>query len=226
MSAGIYITKTGFRLTVWDGEIRQYVDKPIRSILHHLREGCIIEDGVTLGQIIEHVGSNNVLAAIVGEMAWADVAAFRAEVVKPCAEPSDLKWIEISRHIEINADEFKRVTHIDDSLNVSGCNDEQNNWAIDFTPVNEMRDVPVKLNTRVQIRDWREIGEDGLKVIAEGDTWFSLLEVLTELFYEISFHGSPSDRNEKFGELLQAVEEVKNGTAETVPFKPLDETVQ
>lgn len=51
MSAGIYITKTGFRLTVWDGEIRQYVDKPIRSILHHLREGCIIEDGVTLEHI-------------------------------------------------------------------------------------------------------------------------------------------------------------------------------
>lgn len=205
----IYITKTGFRKTEWDSSVRQYVDVPIRSILHELRYACEIEEGVTLGDIFTAVGESEALCLIIGEWSWCNCEAFHKEIKKP-GIPSDLKWIEISRCAEIEQDGTFQV-----NLNVSGRDGTDTFWGIDFTPINELRDLPVKLSEKLQVVDFR--GEEFKREELKNDC-FSLLDVLGELYFEVSFHGSPEDRNEKMGELMDAVKAIKDGTATLVPF--------
>lgn len=214
----IYLTKNGFRKNEWNGEIRQYEDVAIESILHELRGACCIEQGVTLGDIFAAVEQSEPLCVILGEWAWCNCAAFHKEIRRPSAATSTLKRIALSRTAEIEKDgEFTF------GLDVDGRDDTETRWAIDFTPVNELRELPVTLEATFTLWDWR--ADEPIKQELKTDC-YSLLEVLGELYYEVSFHGSPADRNDKHAELVDAVQSVKDGTAKLVPFELLKDTVQ
>lgn len=213
----IYLTKNGFRKNEWNGEIRQYEDVPIESILSELRGACRIEEGVTLGDIFAAVEQSEPLSHILGEWAWCDCSAFHREIKRP-ALPSDLKWIAISRTAEIDKDgEFNF------GLDVNGRDGTETRWAIDFSPVNELRDLPVRLEPIFTLWDWRS--EEPTKQDLRTDC-YSLLEVLGELYFEVSFQGSPESRNEAKADLDEIAESVRNGTAKTVPFSSLKDSVQ
>lgn len=221
MSAGIYITKSGFRCTEWDSTVREYVDRPIRFIYHELRTVCHIEPDVTLGDIIRLVANNPALVLLIGEFSWCNVAAFAKELEKSCVKPSDLKWIEISRGIKINdryGDHGEYPGDIVDFIDVLGRDDSETRWALDFTPVNEIAHLLVRLAPTVILRNYRNI-KDGVVEEISGETNYSLLEVLTEIFYEISFHGSPADRDEVSAEVLNMVKQIESGETRTVPLE-------
>ena len=83
-------------------------------------------------------------------------------------------------------------------------------WAVDAQPMNNIADLPVRLNKNFKI----ENGDD-FTYIAEG--WkreFTLLEALNALLYEISFFGGPEDRDEFLDMLGGRMEEIKNMTPE------------
>lgn len=213
----IYLTKNGFRKSEWNGEIRQYEDVPIKSILRELRGACQIEEGVTLADIFAAVEQSEPLCVVLGEWAWCNCAAFHKEIKRPSTGTA-LKWIEISQTAEIDKDgEFQF------GLDVSGRDDSDTTWAIDFTPVNDLRDLPVKLANTFTLWDWRtdEPEKQKLKVDC-----YSLLDVLGELYFEVSFHGSPEDRNERGNELAEIVKEVEDGTAKLVPWEEFKDTIQ
>lgn len=230
MSERVWITKTGFRAMEWNGNIREYVDKPITNIFHEFRTACHIEDNVTLGDIIKIVGSNKKLSDFVGSYAWANVQAFYQEVSKEPVKKSNLKWIEISRSVEI-CSLFKgdqgNAGEIQDSISVSGRDDSETVWAIDLSPVNEISHCIVRINPEVKVYDSRKTVSEGYKEVATGHGCFTLQEVLTEIFFEISFLGSPSDRDEVAANLKQTIEDIESGKAKTVPFEfPDKETIQ
>src|SRR5581483_34510 len=216
MSDTIFITKHGFRREKWDGEIRQNVEVPIKDIVHELRVACEIEQGVTLGDIFKAVSQHELLMYVIGSFAWCRPEAFHKEAEKP-AVPSDLHFIELVKHIEI--DQFGADAHVD--VHGVGPNDSGeivNNWSIELTPVNELASVPVRLDPNVKVlKDYQEI--------ASAPSCFSLFEVLQEIYFEISFHGSPQDRQEFADEMALRVKEIKSGEAKLVPFD-LKETVQ
>jgi hypothetical protein len=213
----IYLTKGGFRKNEWNGEIRQYEDVPIKSILAELRGACRIEEDVTLGDIFAAVEQSEPLCLILGEWAWCDCSAFHREVKRP-GSASSLKWIEIARTAEIEKD-----GEIQFGLDVRGRDETDTMWAIDFTPVNELRDLPVKLASEFTLWDWR--GEEPAKQALKVDC-YSLLDVLGELYYEVSFHGSPADRNERGCELAEMAKAVKDGTAKLTPWNPSKDLIQ
>jgi len=225
MSGGLWIGKSGFRATEWDSTERAYVDKPIRSLFHELRSVCHIEDGVTLGDIIEFVVRNSKLSELVGEYSWCDVDAFVKESRRPCIKPSELKYVELTRTIEIDADRMGTILGINDSIDVHGRDESDTHYALDFSPVNEIAHLPVRLAPNVTILDWRTaFTESKVTTVAEGETCFTFLEIITELFYEISFHGSPEQRDEFAGDLLEVKRQVDSGEAKLVPWeKVIDE---
>jgi hypothetical protein len=218
----IYITKSNLRATSWDSDLRQDVDCPIPHPFHCLRLACHIEPNVTLKDIIRLVAQSPDLSKLVGEYSWADVQAFAVEVEKPTLKKSDLSYIEISKSFELGDPSPGYET-----LDVHGIDEKEPEalYALDFTPVNELADLPVRLNPNISIQDWRII-EDGEVKIEKFETCFSLLEILTEIFFEISFHGSPQSRDERSGELQEMVKEIEDGTAKLVPFDLGKYTIQ
>lgn len=228
MAEGVFITASGFRATKWDGDVREYVDKPINHIFHELRSACYIESGVTLRNIIENVGRIPELAMLIGQYSWCDVDAFVSEIRKPTPKPSDLKRIEINALLEIEQPYNGELPDIHIGLDVYGRDDSDTRWAIELTPVNELAELPVVLNRTIAIHDWRnwELRPDKNLKVDEGQYCFTLLEVLSQIFFEISFHGSPHERDVFASDLKQTVEDIESGKAKTIPWEPEKETIQ
>jgi hypothetical protein len=67
-----------------------------------------------------------------------------------------------------------------------------------------------------------EIHHDHKKV-GEAPCSFSLLDVLGEIYWEISFYGSPAARDEQRVKLEESVREVEEGRAELIPLKSPDD---
>ena len=91
-------------------------------------------------------------------------------------------------------------------------------YAIEFTLVNELAHLPVRLGPVMEIRrDYEKIGE--------ASCTFTLLDVLGEIYWEISFWGSPEMRDQQREELEESVREIEEGRADLVPFEPPEDLV-
>ena len=230
---GVYITKEGFVITKWDKDERKY--RPIKQenefiVVRHLRSTCLIEEGVTLGNIFNAVSKNEALMLFIGLYAWCDMDAFHEEAKSPIeGGDSDLTELRLSKYFIIeDAQAYETI-----NFNGVGPSDENpkeiiDNWALDFTPVNKLAPLPVKLNPNILVRDEREI--DGKyapsRTIAEVSATFSLLEVLSEIYWEISFHGSPQDRTLKNIEINTILDEFHKGELKTKPWSELKKKLE
>jgi hypothetical protein len=213
MADKVHITKRGVQALKWDGDVRQYVEQKISSALHVLRCACHIDADVTLGDIFRAVEQDPELVRFLQEWSWCNIDAFHSEARKPGVKATDLTCIEIAKYFEREAQE---------TIDVSGIGEPDEHgmthYGIDFTPVNELVDLPVWLRPRMEIRkDHKKLGE--------APCTFSLLEVLGEIYYEISFYGSPEERDREGAELRESVREIEEGRATLVPWEPPEDVV-
>lgn len=229
MSEGVYIEKNRFRAMEWDGNLHEYVEREWNNSFHHLRTVCHVEPDVTLKDIINLVYHDKILKPLVEEYSWCDIDAFYKEVNTPTDKEAGIKFIELSRCIEFD-DYGKHGGNVSDHIDVHGCGPHEpdqyddrtyvDNWAIELTPTNELANAKIRLNPKVtfcdnRTKEYKHEEVDG--------ACFSFLEVIAEIFYEISFCGSPIDREDRNQSLLEAVKEIKEGTAKTVPFEFKDD---
>jgi ribosomal protein S15P/S13E len=101
-------------------------------------------------------------------------------------------------------------------------------YALDFVSLNNIKNCVVKINKNVSIFDFNSIkNEDIIDKVDElidniktkdrlelGEKLFSLFDIYDAIFDEISFHGGPQDKKEKFEELEEQIDEVKEGIKE------------
>jgi len=207
VSTNVRIATRGFKATEWDGEIRQYVERDVKTFVSQLRSPCTIEPDVTLLDIFHAVERDAPLKFVLSEYSWCDIDAFHFEAEQPLKENeqgSDLEYIEIAMRFEFDQHGAEAV------VDVSGIGQQDEHgcthYALDLTPVNRIASLPVRLNPTADIRK-------DLKTIGTAPYSFTLLEVLGEIYYEVSFHGSPASRDALRPELLDAVAEVESGQA-------------
>lgn len=223
MAQKVHITKNGIVAYEWSGEVQQYVEVPVKHPWTLLRLSCHVDNDVTLRDIFKGVEALPELMNFIGQWAWCRCEAFHREAEKPPGPPTEVQVIEITKMFEYFTD-LKHELDAEATVDVCGVGpaDEHgcSRYALDFTPVNVIADLPVRLKPRMDIRADH-------KTVAEVPCSFSLLDVLGEIYYEISFHGSPESRDEKRGELAEAIAEVEAGTATLVEWKPEEkDTIQ
>jgi len=210
----VSITKSGFRAVDWDSEAGAYIAIEVRSYVSQLRSVCTIEPGVTLAEVFAAVDSDSFLKNFLADYSWCDMDAFHAEAQEPVAQARNpqLECIEVAKYINVDAD------RAGETLDVSGIGEPygegRTQYGIDLTPVNELAALPVRLNPVVEV--WKDD-----ELIAHAPASFTLLEVLGEIYYEISFHGSPARRDALMSDLLEAAEAVEDGTAELIPLEAI-----
>jgi hypothetical protein len=87
------------------------------------------------------------------------------------------------------------------------------NWAIDFSPIETLKALPIKLNEEFRIRgDWKKYPRD-INIIPDVLSCkkrFSFEQIIHGVLWELSFHGSEADKADKKEELMSRVDEVKN----------------
>jgi hypothetical protein len=231
----VFFNKAGLFYEKWNGDKQKYIRRRVKklSVWSHLRDACEIEDGVTLLDIFRIVDQYKALKMFIAQYSWCGaIDAFHAQAEEPDLSGEEEDPDEKMTHLEIywHAD-YSKFTKDPAYIELSpsfhgvgpalGKNAEHSSdgimrWAIDFSPMYKLADLPVKLDKTVEFfkpKDYKV----GRKPIVAGERCFSLQDVLDAIYWEISFHGDPQDKREKLGELMERVDSIKDGTAKLIP---------
>lgn len=121
---------------------------------------------------------------------------------------------------------------------------EKMQWGIGFTPMQEIAHLPVVLNQTASFYDsdeylaalkaYNKTDRTGPKPeprpVMVAERTYNLQDVLDAIYWEISFHGGPAQKNEVKDMLKERVDEIKSGLADSIPaeevFPELKETAE
>lgn len=92
------------------------------------------------------------------------------------------------------------------------------NWAIEFSPMYELANYPIKVSKEMMIDDWSKDNIDDKKIDFKPS--ITLIELLYTIFWEISFFGNPTKRikvKETLDKSSKEIDEaIKNGTIDNM----------
>lgn len=114
-------------------------------------------------------------------------------------------------------------------------------YAIELSPLYELSGYQVKIAKRIWIDDWKGMEErskgkkktkedyDSLRKEIEVQPSITLIELLYNVFWELSFFGSPECRDEQKADLKRTIAEYEqskaDGTLEIIPSSVAEESV-
>ena len=82
---------------------------------------------------------------------------------------------------------------------------EEIGYAVEFTPINDLKGYPFFINDRLVIHD----DEDYKNTVFEGKREFTVYDMIHAILFEISFIGTPQNQMAFFAEMDQRVSEMK-----------------
>jgi len=94
-------------------------------------------------------------------------------------------------------------------------------YAVELSPIYELADYPIKINNEIDVTVYNDtpVKQQPLK----GKPEIRLMEVLYEIFWELSFMGSTTDRDEAKDNLCKRIDEYEqakgDGTLEYIDFE-------
>jgi len=83
-------------------------------------------------------------------------------------------------------------------------------YAIDFVPLNNLKKLNISINKNFIVYDYNKLIEgknEEESTINLGEKSFTLFDLYNAIFSEITFHGGPLDKKERFEELEKCIEE-------------------
>ena len=99
-------------------------------------------------------------------------------------------------------------------------------YAVSFTPLYKLADYPLRLKPVLSITDYdTPIGEDS-EITIDMIPSITLIELLYGVFWELSFLGSPQERDEKGDDLKQRVKDIDEGNVEMIPWEEVKEQLR
>ncbi len=96
-------------------------------------------------------------------------------------------------------------------------------YAIDFTPLNNLKYLRIYLNKEVIIMDYDKTGDNS--IVKLGNKSFTIFDLFYAILYEISWNGDPTGRKDRLSELEESIEmsekDIENG--KSLPMENLDD---
>ena len=188
------------------------------EITNFLSDNVELGESVTFKRLFEVVSANLVKF---NDIFYSSLGGYPLEPYLQEIENNPTEVIE-SDYLEIHwfCDKYDNELNISPSLHGVSTK-ESEIYALDFTSLNNLKNCIVKINETVNIYDYNKIKEnkdnaddDNMILLDLGDKAFTLFELFNAIFYEISFHGGPQDKKERFSEMEESIEEVKDNLDE------------
>jgi hypothetical protein len=99
-------------------------------------------------------------------------------------------------------------------------------YAVEFTPVNELMNCKIKLNKDLKFSHWNhDVKDRDSKYYTDKEGWevqYTLGHILYGIIWELSFLGSPKDRDKKKKELEKTVDDIKTGKEKAIPIEDIN----
>lgn len=212
---------------VYDESIRKgsYIDYDKTSCPEkYLFDPCDLDKNVTLKDIFLLIHMNEVIETVIGNWCKEIVnEGFGGDVNIPLREykneynPKGIEYLELSKYINIMDGQEESIQTIFDGQGWELREDiyEQDwlmykkgsriGWGLDFTPAYDLINIPVKLNTNLRVYSFKK----RKKEVVYKNQEFTLGEVIYTIIWELSFHGTPEDRDEASKNMKKAVDQIK-----------------
>lgn len=94
-------------------------------------------------------------------------------------------------------------------------------WAIELTPLAELKNVELKIRTETELWDEKWKPKYDRKLITKFRMEPTLLEFIHAILWELSFFGSPAERDKQSAGLKTTMDEIDSGKVKTVPLDSL-----
>ncbi len=211
-------------------ECDEYVKKEVWSLWPYLSDRVVLSEDFTLEDLFNHIEKNKEAFDIVFHSClghyplqlWID------EIKKSGPKKDDeIDYLEIYRW-----GEYWDWGDIDLSIGIGGVGKKEDDpsYGIGFTPLNEIKNLPLRLNedfgiseviipSRIVLFFARLLKKIGVPVgkwnnsfnrmYVKGKTEFTVYELIAAVLYEISFYGCPEERDGTLVEIEQDVEETE-----------------
>lgn len=199
-------------------------------IVYHLTDECTVEDGVTVGDIISLVeDKKDFLSPLLTQgRDWLHQIIDESKID---GGEQTLDKLYIGWRISIQDDIYTDNTHLIEYTTIHATKDGiDDTYAVDFTPANKLVNLPIVLNETVSLTDERKsetrVDAINFPLIYEGTKKFTLLDILHALFYEMTFHGPPADREKRKAELEETMRRISSGEEKTIPWEEVKERLK
>lgn len=248
----IKITKDDFVVSTWNGEIKEYEQSiPNKdNILFLLSDSCEIDDGVTLRDIFAIVERYPTLVSFIkGYSKCFHIDDFHKAVKEDLHATHETFDFEEDNNYVIDYLEVYKFWHVTNykGKNSFSINEEfhgighyikdteyrkigdKEHISVSYSPMNEIAHYEVKINPKVTIFepfDSKKLASAEERTLIEGETYFTLLEFLNAIYYDISFVGGPDERKAFLEELQERVDDIKSGKAELIPMDEVFEDLE
>jgi len=205
----------------------KYVKKEVEKLSPYLNEVVKLSDDFTLADLFGYIERELDIFDVIfsSQLGHYPLQLYIDEIKKPGPKEDDeIDYLEIQRY-----GERWEWGEIDLFIDFRGVNEKTDmGYALDFTPVNELKHLPLRLNesfeiieakvppkiVRFAIRMMKKIGIPLKKwdnpfsyVYVRGKTEFAVYELIAAVLHEISFAGGPEERDAKFSEIVEDVED-------------------
>ena len=198
------------------------------KLQYHLYDECELEDGVVLKDLLILADKHRDFLSPI----TTDSPDWLGELIDeglngPFKDTGDVETLELNwRGSLSNWDSEKLNTYVhfeglgkppNDETWEDWPIDKPVNYALDMSSANSLSELPIKLNKKMIIYDERDERDKKFnQIFLETNSDFTLLDILKGVFWEISFHGSPKDRNKVVKGLEQSIKDIDSGKSKTI----------
>jgi len=183
----------------WDQALGRHVERAVADdeFAGFLHDSICFAEGTTLRDLMSLILRDKDLFEII---AACDCLGDLAYELGDKAEPVDeIAALEVSWSATVSSPGQAPV--MDDAVEFCGRGDE-GPVAIEFMPVNRLADLPILLNEALNVRDESDA------VVFAATRRFSLLAVVRGVLDELTFLGSPAERDEAMSDLRSRLENI------------------
>jgi len=228
----IKITKGGeIMMTVWNSEAGEfYTENKTSKLSKLLTSNCYLDNDVILRDLFLLAEKHEAFLSLIMPRGFNELVheGLHVPTEKKASEIDHLElyWdLRITQEFSEKEDKFLEVprilsgglfpqfhgwgTWLADEFIKEGT---KGGYAISLTPANELINLPLKLGQKGTVYDeeHHKVEVTPGKVLLEYDeVHYSLFHILYGVFWELSWHGTPSQRNSRVAELKEAIKEVK-----------------
>jgi hypothetical protein len=236
------ITKGGkLMLEVWEKQVKTDVDVS-STLFNRLLQTCQIEDGLVLKDlmILTQPYAQLLSPLFTSSPDWLEEIIDEGLNTPFKQDMEEMEFLQLSWASEVHQ-YGKDPKEIYEYVHFNGFgppppNDDNYkdwpvgqavSWALDFSPVYTLTEIPLKLDPVLKMLDYtsKKVGQLP-SVMVEAKKEFTLLDILKGVFWELSFHGSPKSRNERAEDLKMRVKDATENPEKSVLWEDVKAQLQ
>ena len=190
-----------------------------------------LADGVELGESLRFKKLFDIISHNIekfNEIFYSSLGGYNLGPFLQEIENNPTEKIE-SDHLELYwiCDKYENELTIVPSLHGYSSKEDEY-YAMDFVPLNNLKNHIIKLNEKVNLFDYEKFREDDKEKLNSylGNKGFTIFDLFNGILSEISFHGGPQDKKERLTELEDSISEVDDlQLSEAKEFSSFEEMI-